>query len=90
MTIAIAAAIAATPTTAAIPYVETTITSTDLHTLKVYVAAATTPTLLVNLDYIGATAKTLSTSMAEDDAIAHAAWAAATGITIQSEFALVQ
>ena len=72
------------------PYLETTITSAALNTLKAYVAAATTPTLLVNLDYIGATAKTLSTSMAEDDAIAHAAWAAATGITIQSEFALVQ
>ncbi|MCX6228618.1 MAG: hypothetical protein NTV75_05525 [Bacteroidia bacterium] len=80
-------AVAGTPTTA---YVETTITSAALHTLKAYVAAATTPNLLVNLDYIGATAKTLSASMAEDAAIAHAAWAAATGITIQSEFALVQ
>ena len=56
-------AVAGTPTTA---YVETTITSAALHTLKAYVAAATTPTLSINLDYIGATATTLSSKMFAD------------------------
>ncbi len=48
------------------PYLETTITSAALNTLKAYVAAAATPTLSINLDYIGATATLLSAKMKAD------------------------
>jgi len=84
-------AVAATPTTS---YVETTITSADLHTLKAFVASykAAYITLSVNLDAVKigtGTAATLAVQMDADSANV-AIVGAATGINTLAEFALVQ
>jgi hypothetical protein len=91
-------AIAGTPTT---PYVETTITSADLNTLKAFVAMYPTKapfvpaiTLAVNLDLVKIlstdTAAPLSSWMGSDSAHTPAFAAPGTGITTQAEFALVK
>jgi hypothetical protein len=89
-------AIGITPTT---PYVETTITSADLHTLKAFVAMYPTVAPLlpaialnVNLDSVKigtGSATTLSAKMGADTA-STTITGAGTGIDTQAEFALVQ
>lgn len=81
------------------PYIETTITSADLKTLKAFVASypsTTPPTLVlaVNLDKVtlagGTTTATLSARMTADTGHTPAFAAPGTGITTAAEFALVQ
>jgi hypothetical protein len=87
------AIIPATPTTAIVPYVETTITSPELHSLKAYVALYTAPVLLVNLDIVKigtGTATTLDVKMSADAARLPVFTAPGLGITTKAEFALVQ